>query len=65
MIKSHYNLNNNGHSKLAEMHRHRRLVLMEYCLIDIKGNLTMWKPNKSLLSYNFGGNVVVFISGKK
>ena len=59
VIKSHYNLSNNGHSERAEMHRHHRLVLL-----DMKGKFTMWKPNASRLSYNLVV-ILLFLSRMK
>ena len=57
VIKSHYNLSNSWHSEWAVMHRHHRLVLMEYCLT--------WKESSQCESHIYGCYIVDIISDEK
>ena len=50
VLKSQNNLSNNGHSERAEIQTPQAGA--DGILFDMKGELTMWKPKASRLSYN-------------
>ena len=64
MMTGHSNLNNQGHSQRAEMYRHHRMVLTEYCL-TYQMSVRLINARSCHFLFQFSQTVKMVGSGRK